>query len=84
MGNTEAAPHKSAVAKNFFQPFRFGISGNVIVVDFPSKEKIAHSTATKVGEMSGAMEAIEDLENLLAHLRSGDRVLVAVDNSWFH
>ena len=41
-------------------------------------------TATKVGEMSGAMEAIEDLENLLAHLRSGDRVLVAVDNSWFH
>jgi len=34
--------------------------------------------------MSGAMKAVEDLENLLAHLRPRDWVLVTVDNIGFH
>ena len=34
--------------------------------------------------MSGAMKAVEDLENLLAHLRPRDWVLVTVDNIRFH
>jgi hypothetical protein len=84
MGNAKAPSHKSTVSKDLFQSPGFSIGGNVIIVSFPPQQKVAHSTATEVGEMSGAMKAVEDLENLLAHLGPGDWVLITIDDIGLH
>jgi hypothetical protein len=34
--------------------------------------------------VSGPVKAIKNLEDLRAHLLSGERVLIAIDNSWLH
>ena len=61
MSNTESASHQSRVAKNLFYSFGISIGSNVEIVDFLSQQQIAYSTAAKVGKMSRAVQAVEDL-----------------------
>jgi hypothetical protein len=84
VGDTKTATYESAVAKNFLEPPGFGISGNVEIVDLTSQQKITNSTAAKIGKVSSPVKAIENLEHFRAHLLSGNRVLIAMNNSWLH
>jgi hypothetical protein len=84
VGDTEPATYESAVAKNFLESPGFSISDNVEIVDFPSQQKITNSAAAKIGKVSSPVKAIQNLEDLRAHLISGDWVLIAMNNSWLH
>jgi hypothetical protein len=84
VGDTETATYESAVAENLLESPGFSISGNVEIVDLPSQQKITNSPAAKIGKVPRPVEAIKNLEDLRAHLLSGDRVLIAIDNSWLH
>jgi hypothetical protein len=84
VSDTETATYEAAVAENLFQSPGFSISGDIIIVDFSSQQKIANSAAAKIGKVSSPVKAIKNLEDLGAHLFSGDWVLIAIDNSWLH
>jgi len=84
VGDTETATYQSAVAENLLETPGFSISGNVEIVDLPSQQKITNSSAAKIGKVSSPMKAIKNLEDLRAHLLSGDHVFIAIDNSWLH
>jgi hypothetical protein len=84
VGDTETATYESAVAENLFESFGFGISGNVEIADLSSQQKVTNSAAAKIGKVSSPVKAIKNLEDLGAHLLSGDCVLIAIDNSWLH
>jgi len=84
VGDTETATYESAVAENLFESPGFSISGNVKIVDLPSQQKITNSSAAKIGKVSSPVKAIKNLEDLWTHLLSGERVLIAIDNSWLH
>jgi hypothetical protein len=84
VGDTETATYQSAVAENLLEFPGFSISGNVEIVDLPAQQKITNSSAAKIGKVSSPVQAIQNLEDLRAHLLSGNRVFVAIDNSWLH
>jgi len=84
VSDTETATYKSAVAENLLEAPGFSISGNVEIVDLPSQQKITNSAAAKIGKVSSPVKAIKNLEDLRAHLLSGDHVFIAIDNSWLH
>ena len=84
VGDTETAAYESAVAENLLESPGFSISGNVEVVDLPPQQKITNPSAAKIGKVSSPVKAIQNLEDLRTHLFSGERVLIAMNNSWLH
>jgi hypothetical protein len=84
VGDAETATYEAAVAENLLKSPGFSISGNVKIADLPSQQKITNPSTAKIGKVSGPVKAIKNLEDLRAHLLSGERVLIAIDNSWLH
>jgi hypothetical protein len=84
MGDTKTAAYQSAVSKELFQPSRFCVGGNVEIDNRSAEEKVTHTTATEISEVVAPMEAVEDLDYLLAHLLAGYGMLVASDNVRLH
>ena len=76
----EAAADDAAVAEEPADLHRMRVGGDVEVLGRPVHQQVAHAAAAEISAVAAAMEAIEDLENVLGYAAPGDRVIGAINH----
>lgn len=80
MGQAETTANQAAVAKQLLDLFRSGIGDHVKVFRLQSQQQIAYAATNQIGVKARLMQAVQNLERILANLSAGNAVAIARDN----
>ena len=80
MGETEPAADETAVAKDLLQLIGLCVRGNVEVLGFTAKQKVAHTAADEIGPVSPLFQTVKHPDGIGTDPFAGDRVLFSGDD----
>src|SRR5262249_21396605 len=84
MGEPKPPPDQPSIAKKLSDLLGMGVGGDIEVLGGEPDQHVAHTTAHEVGRKTAIMQPIQYLESVWIDVLSGDRVLGARADHWFH